>query len=107
MKMARVRFLLAEDGLRDIGVTGVQTCALPISGPRRRRGGAQPRPLDRFVGRGAKGEGRRATDHGPQQLSPLGQLGRATWRERVKISAAAESLQKKHRRNVQTYVQLG
>src|SRR5258707_8431886 len=26
-----VRFLQAEDGIRDIGVTGVQTCALPIS----------------------------------------------------------------------------
>src|SRR3712207_8694164 len=24
-------FLQAEDGIRDIGVTGVQTCALPIS----------------------------------------------------------------------------
>src|SRR3712207_7041383 len=31
-------FFQAEDGIRDIGVTGVQTCALPISGrpgPRR------------------------------------------------------------------------
>src|SRR5438445_2599416 len=33
-------FFQAEDGIRDIGVTGVQTCALPISGDadRRRRG---------------------------------------------------------------------
>src|SRR3712207_8721252 len=29
-------FFQAEDGIRDIGVTGVQTCALPIS----------PHPLD-------------------------------------------------------------
>src|SRR5438445_341211 len=29
-------FFQAEDGIRDIGVTGVQTCALPISLPRRR-----------------------------------------------------------------------
>src|SRR6476620_8941046 len=29
-----VFFLQAEDGIRDIGVTGVQTCALPISGRR-------------------------------------------------------------------------
>src|SRR3712207_7878139 len=28
-------FFQAEDGIRDIGVTGVQTCALPISRPRR------------------------------------------------------------------------
>src|SRR3712207_9562651 len=26
----RIFFLQAEDGIRDIGVTGVQTCALPI-----------------------------------------------------------------------------
>src|SRR3712207_7595794 len=26
-------FFQAEDGIRDIGVTGVQTCALPIFGP--------------------------------------------------------------------------
>src|SRR3712207_7896577 len=28
-----VLFFQAEDGIRDIGVTGVQTCALPIWGP--------------------------------------------------------------------------
>src|SRR5947209_1405017 len=28
---ARLFFFQAEDGIRDIGVTGVQTCALPIS----------------------------------------------------------------------------
>src|SRR3712207_8487484 len=32
-----VFFFQAEDGIRDIGVTGVQTCALPISGPDGRR----------------------------------------------------------------------
>src|SRR5205809_5724270 len=31
-------FFQAEDGIRDVAVTGVQTCALPIS--RRRRSGA-------------------------------------------------------------------
>src|SRR5258707_12081948 len=30
-----VFFFQAEDGIRDIGVTGVQTCALPIFAPRR------------------------------------------------------------------------
>src|SRR5258707_7187867 len=30
-------FFQAEDGIRDIGVTGVQTCALPISGAAYRR----------------------------------------------------------------------
>src|SRR5712691_3037346 len=30
-------FFQAEDGIRDLTVTGVQTCALPISLPRRRK----------------------------------------------------------------------
>src|SRR5438445_12439637 len=30
-------FFQAEDGIRDIGVTGVQTCALPIYSPKSRR----------------------------------------------------------------------
>src|SRR5947209_9989702 len=32
-------FFQAEDGIRDIGVTGVQTCALPISEVRTFKGG--------------------------------------------------------------------
>src|SRR5690606_39533043 len=38
-------FFRAEDGIRDFHVTGVQTCALPISGPPRpaRGGGARVR----------------------------------------------------------------
>src|SRR5947209_18260768 len=32
MLLSFVFFFQAEDGIRDIGVTGVQTCALPISG---------------------------------------------------------------------------
>src|SRR3712207_7607839 len=31
MSCREVFFFQAEDGIRDIGVTGVQTCALPIS----------------------------------------------------------------------------
>src|SRR6476661_6330331 len=34
-------FFQAEDGIRDSSVTGVQTCALPISAPRRRRRAAR------------------------------------------------------------------
>src|SRR5258707_12735421 len=42
-------FVQAEDGIRDIGVTGVQTCALPISPAawhrvRRARGGRVAEP---------------------------------------------------------------
>src|SRR6266567_1129813 len=35
--MASVFFFQAEDGIRDLTVTGVQTCALPISAVHRRR----------------------------------------------------------------------
>src|SRR5581483_7997689 len=34
----------AEDGIRDIGVTGVQTCALPISEPSKRGSISPPKP---------------------------------------------------------------
>src|SRR5256885_10715841 len=49
--MAHVFFFQAEDGIRDYKVTGVQTCALPISGwnargePGRRADGAAGRAL--------------------------------------------------------------
>ena len=33
MQKGEFFFFQAEDGIRDIGVTGVQTCALPISDP--------------------------------------------------------------------------
>src|SRR5882757_11100425 len=65
-------FFQAEDGIRDIGVTGVQTCALPISwrrgrsrrrapGPARRpRRPARPaRSEERRVGKGVDLGGRR------------------------------------------------
>src|SRR3712207_9474412 len=35
-------FFQAEDGIRDIGVTGVQTCALPISATTRRAAAGSP-----------------------------------------------------------------
>src|SRR3712207_6980600 len=38
-------FFQAEDGIRDIGVTGVQTCALPICGHRREAEVAREREL--------------------------------------------------------------
>src|SRR5947209_15287814 len=50
-------FFQAEDGIRDIGMTGVQTCALPIylpQGVRRSDGGARRRwsPDGRLWGAG-------------------------------------------------------
>src|SRR6266436_7814290 len=36
-------FFQAEDGIRDVAVTGVQTCALPISASRHRAAGSRRR----------------------------------------------------------------
>ena len=41
-------FFQAEDGIRDIGVTGVQTCALPIF-PTRRPTGFWVSQVDRSI----------------------------------------------------------
>src|SRR3712207_8781286 len=46
-------FFQAEDGIRDIGVTGVQTCALPISHAGQHRGGQLGEVAE---GRGAQEE---------------------------------------------------
>src|SRR3712207_7698715 len=45
-RVLSVFFFQAEDGIRDIGVTGVQTCALPISRRRPRRA-ARREPIER------------------------------------------------------------
>src|SRR2546430_13262468 len=73
-------FFQAEDGIRDLTVTGVQTCALPISASRaldrsRRRGGAgleRARPTApggrRVPGRGRPG--RRDPPRGGRRAAP-------------------------------------
>src|SRR3712207_9125574 len=86
-------FFQAEDGIRDIGVTGVQTCALPICAPLGgTRGGAR---LGRAPGHGGR---RRAPLEyrfvpRPRVIGPI-QIGRASCRERVQISVVAVSLKK-------------
>src|SRR3712207_8629043 len=90
-----VFFFQAEDGIRDIGVTGVQTCALPIFGPPRDRAqqiDAQRPDLALQTGRvvGADGVvvGQRP-DRGASCLTAdreggdRRQIGRASCRERV------------------------
>src|SRR6266511_4903029 len=67
-------FFQAEDGIRDFHVTGVQTCALPISG----------------VAVLAHGQ----CDQ-PRRGDPLSEIGRASCRERVESSVVAVSLKKK------------
>src|SRR2546426_7508159 len=62
-------FFQAEDGIRDYKVTGVQTCALPISHARRarRRGsverlrGARRGPVRRYIARQRWSEDRKST----------------------------------------------
>src|SRR3712207_9561388 len=92
-------FFQAEDGIRDIGVTGVQTCALPIFGC--------------SVNTAAPGLTSRAETRSWRCREPLpiktsasetpyssansrrsGEIGRASCRERVKISVVAVSLKK-------------
>src|SRR2546430_15612116 len=73
-------FFQAEDGIRDLTVTGVQTCALPISQLRRgaaargrggtHGGGRAVRPPDRRR-RGSGGGG--GADRGGARLPPRGQ----------------------------------
>src|SRR3712207_7715743 len=53
-------FFQAEDGIRDIGVTGVQTCALPIWRRTRRRP-PQPREASRARGGAPVGQPEQAT----------------------------------------------
>src|SRR2546421_4248814 len=87
-------FFQAEDGIRDLIVTGVQTCALPIctelrGGARTRRDRLENRPFhtdDRGWLQRPSGERRRARCRRVGQnedRSVRGEIGRASWRERV------------------------
>src|SRR6266436_8202736 len=72
-------FFQAEGGIRDVAVTGVQTCALPIARPRR-----ATRPHVSHAQVPVYGGRRRL------------EIGRASCRERVYISVVAVSLKKKN-----------
>src|SRR5690349_22942646 len=88
-------FFQAEDGIRDLYVTGVQTCALPISlvqvpeaDRARVRGQARlGHELARVAIEGGDAHVRNETvDRRPEQI------GRASCRERVEISVGGGSL---------------
>src|SRR5262249_59375255 len=79
-------FFQAEDGIRYWSVTGVQTCALPISAHRRRA----ERPA-RALGAGEALRRRR----GPRQRARAAEIGRASCRERGQISGGAGCIEKK------------
>src|SRR3989449_3763254 len=86
-------FFQAEDGIRDVAVTGVQTCALPILAEAQilvdegLRGPRRPAPLHQLLERAAPVEARACTMAVPALADPVGflgrQIGRASCRERV------------------------
>src|SRR2546430_15633835 len=78
-------FFQAEDGIRDLTVTGVQTCALPISFNTGSAGVADPVLKARVLGH-------RANLH---YVAGQPKIGRASCRERGEISGVAGSLKKK------------
>src|SRR5439155_12896113 len=96
-------FFQAEDGIRDGHVTGVQTCALPIS-EHVERGAPHVQPdLQRVVGvvevhlvaeaGGDRGQAREQDAEDDQEGHQ--QIGRASCRERVERSVGGVSLKKK------------
>src|SRR2546430_7556421 len=98
-------FFQAEDGIRDLTVTGVQTCALPIWSGRRsrrrvRRGlsrpdarGAARRACGRFARRG--GRPWSCPCRGFRRRRGGAKIGRASCRGRGEISVVAGSFKKK------------
>src|SRR5436190_5457801 len=100
-------FFQAEDGIRDHCVTGVQTCALPISRPAARcarargaRRRASPAGRSSRPGSGASRRRRAATCRCPARRRPGSaragsQIGRASCRERVWMSVVGGLLEGK------------
>src|SRR5690349_24775322 len=72
--MWKVFFFQAEDGIRDLYVTGVQTCALPISGPvqarRRAAGSTSPQASSPRLPRRPRSEERRVGKECRSRWSP-------------------------------------
>src|SRR3712207_7246370 len=79
-------FFQAEDGIRDIGVTGVQTCALPIC---RRPADYSPRD-----GEGAAGRGRA----GPRSYLDAEESGPGLFRDRGGRVDGGDALRSEERR---------
>src|SRR5256885_8563002 len=96
-------FFQAEDGIRDYKVTGVQTCALPISRAaargvplraRRRGAGAAARPWARAL---PAGRGRPRVVASTRALD-AGEVGRGACRGRGEISVGGGSFKKKKKK---------
>src|SRR5438445_11926723 len=96
-------FFQAEDGIRDIGVTGVQTCALPILG-----GAVEDRVAGHFdralEGDRAEGLALEVVEvlAADREVGRAVEIGRASCRERGKIWVGEEKLkEKKKERNIE------
>src|SRR5690606_41054484 len=81
----------AEDGIRDFHVTGVQTCALPISSSPRTASTVRTAPSATAIAattrRGSSIMGIPSAAAAPPSTSRPRQIGRASCRERVENSA--------------------
>src|SRR2546430_15223080 len=77
-------FFQAEDGIRDLTVTGVQTCALPIARERWGRGAVGGEPVGR-VGQVPE------VMEGPllERVEECGGLGRVWWRRALGVGGGA------------------
>src|SRR5262249_59308041 len=100
-------FFQAEDGIRDWSVTGVQTCALPISAracaSSRSRDGGSAGSSDRSSNKQPAGAAPRSGQEGTRgavcrpgsSSRRRREIGRASCRERVEIPGGAVSVKQK------------
>src|SRR5688572_32552619 len=99
-------FFQAEDGIRDLTVTGVQTCALPILNVlllQGRRARTRPSPAIRYcclmkrvvLLSLAAALLALSLAAAPNPVTTVIQIGRASCRERVEISVVAVAVKKK------------
>src|SRR5256884_1973104 len=100
-------FFQAEDGIRDVAVTGVQTCALPISyrleGESRLVGGRRPVAAYTEVPIGDAGGALASGCLGrsgcvANGIEQLDEIGRGSWRGRGEISVGGGLFKKKKKR---------
>src|SRR5712664_4785759 len=89
-------FFQAEDGIRDLIVTGVQTCALPISDVRRRPG------ISGQVRRRSRARGARRSEEHTSELQSRSDLVCRLLLEKKKIKTKQTTQLKKQKKKQQT-----